>query len=162
VVEVAVCAGDPNRRYHSHPSTFVLPRLMELLALLVGTAASIVSIVQGCTALRADQKRQLVQLFEQISDTIESAADTLSKGEVPHGSCATMGALAGALPAVLADLVPPHEVQQHTEILLRAHDLEQLVIVTRDNPQAVVLLQQAAGHFRAASTIAGLKRIYTA
>jgi hypothetical protein len=134
---------------------------MELITLLVGTAASIVSIVQGCTALRADQKRQLVQLFEQISDTIESAATTLEQGEVPHGSCVTMGALARALPEVLADLVPQQEVQEHTEILLRAHDLEQLVIVTRDNPQAVVQLQQAAGHFRAAATIAGLKRIHT-
>lgn len=130
--------------------------MIDPLSLLIDVGKIALDLL-GKSQVKQDARRKdVADYLAEIAKTIQDAANVFKKGEVPHGSCETMRALALALPETIGDFIGKDEALDLQDKLLRAHNIEKFMIDLGKNDKkeragTIAKMEQASGLFNAAA-----------
>jgi hypothetical protein len=113
--------------------------------------------------LDPQRKADIVALFQAIAGTLTDAVAALRQGQVPHGKCGELHGLASHLPAAVGDAIGEPQAQALGAKLLESYDVERFGAEWLGWPEAqreekLAVLEEAAGHLRAAAMALRVKR----
>lgn len=132
--------------------------MLESIALIAGVASSILSAVGYVKGLNTERKHNISEFFLNIADTVDSAVLKFKNGEVPHGACDMMRRYAMELPAVLDGTMDANKIQEYSDTLYQAHDIESLHMAVQKDENALVELEKTASKFRVAANVIKISR----
>lgn len=127
--------------------------MLETIALITGVASSILSSIGYVKGINKEQKIAVSDLFNHIADTIDDAVRQFKNNEVPHGACDAIRRYAMEIPTTLSGVLSVEKVEQYSEELYRAHNVESLLMAIQQNPDNLIELEKAASSFRVAANI---------
>lgn len=78
---------------------------------ILSVAASIFKYNNEAKRVKADRRDRIAEYFLEISETLEEAANTVERGDYPHGKCESLRIYAQELPDIIEDFVSvPKEI----------------------------------------------------
>jgi hypothetical protein len=99
-----------------------------------------------------ERRAKIAAYLRAIATTINAAVAELSAGNVPHGKCGEMFAHAQMLDAEIGDLIGADRAQALTDQLMRAYDIERMLMEVNDPRMRAERLGKmafAAGYYNA-------------
>jgi len=132
--------------------------MLETIALIVGVASSILSSIGYVKGVAKEQKEEISNLFTSIADTLDGAVQQFKNNEVPHGACDALRQYASQLPTILSGTLSDEKVQQYSNDLFQAYNIESLLTAVQNNPNALIDLEKAASSFRVSANVIKLTK----
>ena len=131
---------------------------MEIISLLLSVSVAVFDFASHVGVKSEEKKKQVADFLQAISDTLMIVADKLAIDEVPHGACMNMRDYALALPQILDGLMEADKAQELSDMLLHAHNVEMLIIETREDKSSLERIRFASWRFNAAALILRMKQ----
>lgn len=102
------------------------------------------------------RKEKIAVYYEDIAKTLNETARELRAGNIPHGSCGKMKALAEQLPQTIGDYIGEDEAHKLGKQLIDAHEIEWLISDLdqsddKERERRLGTMEQAAGLFEASA-----------
>lgn len=118
---------------------------------ILSVAASIFKYKDEAKRVKADRRDRIAEYFLEISETLEEAANTIERGDYPHGKCESLRIYAQELPEIIKDFVPVPKAREYGDKLMDAWHLEHIAdrASAEERNQIVNELRGASGIFRA-------------
>lgn len=142
--------SNPSRR-----TTITETHMIEIVSIITSTAVSIFSIIQSVKRMGKKRKDELSTFLVSIANTLDEAADSLSKDVIPYGTCQMMQDFALHLPSVLKGFSDDEHLTNLSHELYRAYNIESLYMLNKTDVEKSYVneLYKAAGKFRAAAVM---------
>lgn len=131
--------------------------MIESISLILSVASSLVTILTFTKHVNDDKTQNAINFLNDIASTIEDAIVKFKNNEIPHGSCEKMRLYAKDFPVVLDGMVGENYLQEYSDRLYHAHDIENWLISVRENKNALIELEKAVGYFRASANLIKIK-----
>jgi hypothetical protein len=130
--------------------------MFDPLSLLLEVGKTTLDLLGKSQVKKDARKGKVADYLEEISKTIQDAANVFKQGQVPHGSCETMRILALSIPSTIGDFVGKNEALDLQDKLLQAHNIEKFMYDLgkndkKERAETLAKMEQAAGLFKAAA-----------
>lgn len=129
--------------------------MLEHISLIVEVASGIVSSLSiiNSMSIGKHERNNRAQLLLAISETLTEVVETFKRDAIPHGECETMREYVKFLPSALKGIVEDTLIQDYSDKLYRAHNVEMLYLTIQEDKNHLIELETAAGYFKAASNL---------
>jgi hypothetical protein len=129
--------------------------MIEIIGIITSTAASVFSVIQSVKRMGKNRKAEISKFLVSIANTLDEAADNLSKDVIPYGTCQMMQDFALHLPSVLKGYSDDEHLTNLSNELYRAYNIESLYMLNTTDVEKTYVndLYKAAGKFRAAAVM---------
>lgn len=132
--------------------------MFDIISLILSVSVAIFDFASHVGMKSEEKKKQVADFLQAISDTLMTVADKLSVDEVPHGACLNIRDYALELPRILDGLMEADKAQELSDMLLQAHNVEMLIIETREDKSSIERIRFASWRFNAAALIIRMKK----
>jgi len=132
--------------------------MFDIISLILSVSVAIFDFASHVGMKSEEKKKQVADFLQAISDTLMTVADKLSVDEVPHGAYLNIRDYALELPRILDGLMEADKAQELSDMLLQAHNVEMLIIETREDKSSTERIRFASWRFNAAALIIRMKQ----
>lgn len=131
--------------------------MTDAVGLIIDAAKAIFDFRNKIKENDKTRKENIAVYYEDIAQTLNETAKELRAGNIPHGSCGKMKALAEQLPQTIGDYIGEEEADKLARQLIEAHEIEWLISDLgqgdeKERERRLGTIEKAAGLFDASAS----------
>ena len=131
--------------------------MTDAVGLIIDAAKALFDFRNKIRENNKTRKENIAVYYEDIAKTLNKTAKELRAGNIPHGSCGKMKALAEQLPQTIGDYIGKEEADKLAKQLIDAHEIEWLVSDLgqgdeKERERRLGTMEEAAGLFDASAS----------
>jgi hypothetical protein len=127
---------------------------VDIIASTLRVSQETVALQPKMEAASAARRKAVALYYQKISQTLKEVIAALRVGQYPGGQCEMMRLYAEALPETVGDLVGAAKANRLSNLLVEAHNVEELLARLVDDPQRdehLLELEKAQANFQVLS-----------